>query len=541
MSETTTAAAPPDAADSNPRYLKLGIAGALLGMFLGMMDSYIVATALPSIVGDLGGFKSLTWVITAYALAIAASTQVWGKLSDLYNRKFMFLLSVVVFLAGSMLCGLSQNMGQLIGFRVLQGIGAGGLLVGALAMVNVLLPPKEATKVSSWSGILMGIALIGGPLIGGVITDSLSWRWIFYVNVPFGAICLVGTIIGVTVPMPRRQKVRIDYLGTLLLIAGVVGVTLVTSWAGTKYPWGSPQIIGLGVAAVAALTAFVFVERRTAEPIVPFRMFTTKNFSLAQVLGFVFNMTMVATVNFLPLYYQNARGVRPVVSGLLLIPLMVGMVLMMTRGGKYIRRTGHYRILTIIGGASITVGMLLVLLLGPNTNPVVASLAAIPLGVGLGCLIQNTMLIIRTSVEPRDIGAAMGMGSLTRTLGSGIGAALYGVLYASALSSTLSDRLGHGATALLSSGSKLSQEELGAMAGPVRDAWSAAVTDGLHVVAITAAIAGVIALVAAVFVKEVPLTDPRKARPPAPSGAPSGAPEPAAPAEAAEPAASKKS
>lgn len=516
MPETT--ATPPQSTTGHPRLAKFGIAGALFGMFLGMLDSYIVATALPSIVGDLGGLASMAWVITSYALAIAASTQVWGKLSDLFNRKIMFVLSVVVFLVGSVLCGLAQNMAELIAFRALQGIGAGGLLVGALAMVQVLLPPKESTKVSSWSGLLMGVALIGGPLIGGVITDAWSWRWCFYVNVPFGILCLIGTVVGVNVPMPpRKEKVRIDYLGTILLIAAVVSLTLITSWAGTRYSWGSALIIGLCAVMVFALAAFVYVERRVPEPIVPFRMFGTRNFALAQVLGFTFNVTMVATVNFLPLYFQNARGIRPSVSGFLLIPLMAGMVLVMTRSSAYIRRTGRYRILPIIGGVSITVGMLMVLFLGPETNPVVASLVGIPLGIGLGCLIQNTILIIRASVEPRDIGAGMGMGSLTRTLGGGIGAAIFGTLYFGALSSTLTGELGSETSTLLASGStRLEPEQLDTLAAPVREAWSAAVTNGLHLVAIGSAIAGLIALISAYFVREVPLVDRRHMAPPDP-------------------------
>ncbi|MFJ8958993.1 MDR family MFS transporter [Lentzea sp. NPDC102401] len=512
MSDTTTAgtAVPSEQASPFTPRVKIGIAGALFGMFLGMMDSYIVATALPSIVGDLGGQRSMTWIITSYALAIAASTQVWGKISDLFDRKVVFIWSVVIFLVGSMLCGLSPNMGALIGFRALQGIGAGGLLVGAVAMVQVLLPPKESTRISSWTGVLLGVALIAGPLIGGVITDALTWNWIFYVNVPFGMLCLVGTVVGVTVPTRQKtDKVRIDYVGTVLLIAAVVSLTLVTSWAGTKYSWGSPVILGLCAVVVVATALFVIVERRFPEPLVPFRMFSTRNFALAQVLGFAFNVVMVATVNFVPLYFQNALGVQPALSGFLLIPMMAGLVVVMTQSSKYIRRTGRYRILPIIGGAGVTIGMLGVLFLGPDTNPLIASLVGIPLGVGLGCLIQNTILIIRTSVEPRDIGAGMGMGSLTRTLGSGIGAALFGTLYVGAMAGTLTEKLGPGGSDLLSSASRLNPDQLQHLEQPVRLAWSVAVTSGLHVVAIGAAITGAIALVSAYFIREVPLVDNR--------------------------------
>ncbi|EFL07407.1 hypothetical protein SSMG_03078 [Streptomyces sp. AA4] len=468
--------AAPEETSPFPRRVKIGIAGALSGMALGMLDSYIVATALPSIAADLGGPGSMTWIITAYALAIAASTQVWGKLSDQFDRKAMFLLSVTLFLAGSVLCGVAPTMGALIGFRALQGIGAGGLLVGTMAMVQVLVPAKESTRISSWTGLLLGGSLVGGPLAGGFLADTLGWRWIFYVNVPFGALCLIGTVVGVQLPA-KNGKARIDYGGTVLLVAAVTCLTLATSWAGTRYAWNSPTILGLCAVAVAALTAFVFVERRCPEPLVPFRMFRTRNFALAQVLGFAFNVTMVATVTFtfLPLYFQNARDVPPSLSGLLLLPMTAGMVVVMNGSSKYLRRTGRFRILPILGSACVTAGMAGVCVLGPDTDPLLASLVGLPLGAGLGCLIQNTILITRLSVEPRDLGAALGLGSLTRTLGSGIGAALFGSLYVGALA-----------------------------AGPT----PAAVTDGLHAVAAATLIVALLSLAAAYCVREVPLLDP---------------------------------
>ncbi|MGY1434183.1 MFS transporter [Streptomyces reniochalinae] len=511
MSDTTAdgKAAPTVSAAGNDRYIKLGIGGLLLGMFLGMMDNFIVSTALPKIVEDLGGLKSLAWVITAYSLAIAASTQVWGKLSDLYDRKMIYLLSVVLFLAGSMLCGLAQDMTQLIVFRTLQGFGAGGLVVGALSITSVMLTPQESAKVGSWTGLLMGVSLVGGPLIGGLVTDAWSWHWIFYINVPFGIVCVLATIVGVRLPAAPKKKVRIDYLGMILLTAGVVCLTLVTTWAGNSYAWGSTRIIGLITAGVIALAALVWVQQRVAEPILPLRLFRHHNFTLAQILGFIFGVAMVVPVTFLPLYAQNAKGISSISSGLLLLPMMVGMVLMMRRGSAWIRRTGRFRILPIIGSAAITVGMVLLLLFSPGTNTLLGALYMVPIGVGLGCLIQNTVLITRTSVEPRDMGAAMGVGSLTRTLGTGMGVALFGALYAGRLSSSLSDKIGsRDASALVSSGSEDQSDLVSQMPARVQEAWASAVTDGLHVVAIAGVVAGVIALVSAVLVREVPLGPP---------------------------------
>ncbi|RCG28493.1 MFS transporter [Streptomyces diacarni] len=515
MSDTTTEgeaeAGPTLSAAGSDRHLKLGIGGLLLGMFLGMMDNFVVSTALPKIVADLDGLTSLAWVITAYSLAIAASTQIWGKLSDLYDRKVIYLLSVVLFLAGSMLCGLAQDMTQLIVFRALQGCGAGGLVVGALSITSVMLTPQESAKAGSWTGLLMGASLVGGPLIGGLVTDAWSWHWIFYINVPFGGLCVLATLVGVRLPAaPKpKKKVRIDYLGMLLLTAGVVCLTLVTTWAGNSYAWGSWRIIGLAAAGVLALAALMWVQQRVAEPVLPLRLFRHRNFTLAQILGFVFGAAMVVPVTFLPLYAHNAKGVSSIGSGLLLLPMMAGMVSMMRRGSAWIRRTGRFRILPIIGSAALTVGMALLLLLRPGTHTLLSALYVVPIGVGLGCLIQNTVLISRTAVEPRDMGAAMGVGSLTRTLGTGMGVALFGALYAGRLSGSLTGRIGaQDASSLVASGSDDQVESLGRIPARAQEAWASAVTDGLHVVALAGVVAGIIAVVSAVLVREMPLGPP---------------------------------
>ncbi|MFF2327311.1 MULTISPECIES: MDR family MFS transporter [unclassified Streptomyces] len=517
MSETNTVgdAAPEASTENRDRFPMLGVIGLALGMFLAMLDSFIVSTALPTIVGELGGLNSLAWVITAYTLATAASTQIWGKLGDLYNRKTVFLASVTVFLIGSMLCGLAQNMGQLITFRALQGIGAGGLIVGALSIIGVLLPPREMVKIGTLTSSLMGIAFIGGPLVGGALTDAFNWRWAFYVNVPFGIASLAAVILGVHTALPTK-KARIDIPGAILLTTGVTSLTLVTSWGGNKYAWGSAQIIGLCAAAVISLAALVFVEGRSAEPILPLRMFRTLNFTLAQILGFSFGLTIIVAVSFLPLYTQHVRGATSSSSGLLLIPMMLGMVLVMTYAARWVRKTGHYRIFPIIGGISMTAGMLLLLRLGVHTDIWLSALFPVLIGIGLGCLMQNAVLITQSSVEPRDMGAAMGMSSLARTLGTGIGAAIFAAVYTNQLTDTLADKLGKDdARPLLSSGDRdLTPDTLKQLSAPVRAAWSAGVTDGLHAVAIGGAIAGAITLLAALFVREVPLRDPRQARVP---------------------------
>ncbi|WP_078863743.1 MDR family MFS transporter [Streptomyces sp. AcH 505] len=489
------------------RFFWLGIGGLMLGMFLAMLDSLIIATSLPTIVGDLGGLDHLSWVVTAYLLATAATTAIWGKLGDLYGRKRVFLLSIVLFLAGSVLSGLAQDMGQLIGFRALQGLGGGGLMVGAQAIIGELVPPRKSGRIQAMMAVMMPTAFVGGPLVGGFLTDNFGWRWVFYVNIPIGALALLATGLFIHTAAPT-VRAKIDYLGTGLLTAGIVALTLLTSWAGSEYGWASAQIIGLAVVSVAALIAFGYVQRRVAEPLMPPRMFRDRNFIIAQALSFFGGAAMFTATNFLPQYTQYARGVSSTTGGLLLIPMMLGMVDMMVVAAILVTKTGKYRIYPILGGALVTVGMLLLLVLDAGTNTLVGSLLTAVIGLGVGCLVQNTVVITMNSVEIRDMGAGTGANTLARLIGGSLGVALLGSLFSNRLEDTLADRLGPGGTGKGGGASgDLTPELLRKLPQTVQDAFGDAVTNGLHVVAIGGAVVGVLTFAVAWFIREVPLRD----------------------------------
>jgi len=505
------------AVDSFPvrskRSLYIAVVGLMLGMFLAMLDNLIVGTALPTIVGELGGINKLSWVVTAYTLATAASTPIWGKLGDLFGRKGMFMSSIVVFLAGSMLSGLSQNIDQLIGFRAIQGLGAGGLMVGAFAIIGDLVPPRERGKFQGIIGGMMPVAFIGGPLLGGFLTDHLTWRWAFYVNVPLGTVALLVTGLGMRLHTPHL-KAKIDYVGAVLLTVGIVSLTLVASWGGTEYPWASTEIVGLAVLSVLSLIAFVFVEGRVPEPILPLRLFHNRNFTLAQVLSFLVGAGMFGAVNFLPQYMQDVQGASATTSGMLLLPLMFGMLVVMLTVGQLITRNGRYRIYPIIGGALLTTGMLMMLLLQVGTSTVEASALTLVAGLGIGFIMQNTALITQNSVPLRDMGAASGAVNLFRSIGGSLGIALLGSLFTRRMESTISGRLGDKAGhAIASGGTHVTPAMLRGLPVQVQDAFKAGITSGLHGTVAAGAVLAFLAFILAWFVREVPLRSGRGPEP----------------------------
>ncbi|WP_372345945.1 DHA2 family efflux MFS transporter permease subunit [Streptomyces sp. KL116D] len=479
---TTPVESRPAAATAPPS--RLVIAGLLLGIVLATLDGTVVGTALPVIVEDLGGVTQLSWVVTAYLLTTAVSTPLWGKAGDLYGRKGSYLTSITVFLAGSVLCGLAQDMGQLIAFRALQGIGAGGLFVGALSLIGTLLSPAEAGRSQSVIGVLLPAAMIGGPLVGGFLTDQLDWRWVFYVNVPVGAVALLVIGAGVRV-RTERVRARVDLAGAALLTAAILALTLLASWAGPTYAWTSPQIAALAAVSAAAVAAFVRVERRAAEPVIPPRLFRDRNFTVAQVLSFVAGAAMLAAASYLPQYMQLVRGRTSTQSGLLLLPLMLGMMGAQLTIGRRVSAGGRYRAYPIAGGTLATLGALALLLLGTGTPVWAASGLTLLLGAGIGCQLQPAMLITMNSADPRDIGAAGGTQTLLRTTGGSLGVAVLGSVFAS--------RVGAGLT-------------------------PAGVVDGTHGVALGTAALCAVGFAVAWAVREVPLRT-RAAQPSAPGTA----------------------
>jgi EmrB/QacA subfamily drug resistance transporter len=482
----------------------VAMVGLMLGMLLAMLDNLIVSTALPTIVGDLGGLAHLSWVVTAYTLGSAVTTPIWGKLGDLYGRKIMFMASIVLFLIGSALAGLSESMTELIAFRAVQGLAAGGLLVGAMATLGDLVPPRERGRFQGMIGGMMPVAFVGGPLLGGFLTEHLSWRWTFYVNLPLGAIALLVVGFGMRLPRQRIQA-RIDYVGATLLGIAVVSITLVASWGGTQYPWDSPQILWLSVAGVVALVAFVFAERHVAEPLLPLRLFGDRNFTVSQVLSFLVGATMFGAVNFIPQYMQYVQGASPTASGLLLLPLMFGMLVVMLATGQAVTRTGRYRAFPIIGGVGMTAGMLVLLALDVDTSTVMSSVLTAVVGIGMGFIMQNSMLVTQNSVALRDMGAASGSVTLFRTVGGSLGIALLGSLYSRALDSSLTGSLGAQGHALVDGGARIPPAAMDQLPAQVRGALEAAVTHGVHDVFIGGAVLSFLAFLVAWFIREVPL------------------------------------
>ncbi|MCX5140382.1 MULTISPECIES: MDR family MFS transporter [unclassified Streptomyces] len=490
------AAGPPPGDEGGSGPSKLVLFALLLGLVLGLLDGTVVGTALPTIVGDLGGLDHLSWVVTVYLLTASVSTPIWGKLGDLYGRKGAFVWSVTVFLAGSVLSGLAQDMGQLIAFRAVQGLGAGGLMVGALSIIGVMMPPSQAGRSQAMIGAMMPVALVGGPLLGGFLTDQLNWRWVFYVNVPVGALALL--VIGLRLHLhTERVKPRIDYAGAGLLTTAILALTLLGSWGGTRYGWSSPQIIGLGVTGAVALVWFVRVERRVAEPIIPPRLFADRNFTLAQILTFLAGAAMLGASTYLPQYMQFVRGASSTASGMLLLPLMAGMFGAQLLLGRILSKGGRYRPYPVLGGALTAVGALLLLATGAGTPTAVTSALTLVLGIGMGLLMQSTLLITINSATPRDMGAATGTATLVRTIGSSLGIAVLGAVYTSRLHTA----------GMPDGGTSWTPEAVRGMPDGVRDAVRTAVTDGLHGVLIGAALLGAVIFMVAWLMREVPLRE----------------------------------
>ncbi|WP_411145846.1 MDR family MFS transporter [Streptomyces sp. x-80] len=476
----------------------------MIAMLLAMLDNMIVGTAMPTIVGELGGLEHLSWVVTAYTLATAASTPIWGKLGDMYGRKGVFLASIVLFLIGSALSGMAQDMGQLIGFRAVQGLGAGGLMVGVMAIIGDLIPPRERGKYQGMMAGVMAVAMIGGPLVGGAITDHLGWRWSFYINLPLGAIALIMVTAVLHLPKKRAQA-RIDYVGAALLTIGIVSLVLITTWGGTEYDWASGQIIGLGVLGVVSLIAFVLVERKVKEPILPLHIFRNRNFSLVTLIGFLVGFVMFGSMTFLPLFQQTVQGASATNSGLLLLPMLLGMMVVSLFAGRVTTTTGKYKIFVVIGGGLITVGLALLSLMGTDTTRFTSGAFMAVLGAGMGFLMQTTMLIAQNSVEMKDMGVGSSSATLFRTIGGSFGVAILGAVFTNRVQSTMAERLGKAGGALPSGTAQLDPKGLAKLPPMIKDAYLHSVATGTHHVFLWGAVISVIGFAAAWFLKEVPL------------------------------------
>ncbi|GAO06801.1 putative drug resistance protein [Streptomyces lydicamycinicus] len=507
--QTSAVQARPDAApakgqEKQPASVRMVLFALMIAMLLAMLDNMIVGTAMPTIVGELGGLEHLSWVVTAYTLATAASTPIWGKLGDMYGRKGVFLTSIVIFLIGSALSGMAQDMGQLIGFRAVQGLGAGGLMVGVMAIIGDLIPPRERGKYQGMMAGVMAVAMIGGPLVGGTITDHLGWRWSFYINLPLGAIALIMVTAVLQLPKKRAQT-RIDYVGAALLTVGITALVLITTWGGTEYDWLSSQIIGLGVLGVVALALFVLVERKVSEPVLPLHIFRNGNFSLVTLIGFLVGFVMFGSMTFLPLFQQTVQGASATNSGLLLLPMLLAMMVVSLFAGRVTTRTGKYKIFVVVGGGLITAGLTLLSLMDTDTTRFTSGAYMAVLGAGMGFLMQTTMLIAQNSVEMKDMGVGSSSATLFRTIGGSFGVAILGAIFTHQVQATMVERIGKAGEKMTSGGAQMDPKGLAQLPPMIKDAYSHAVATGTHHVFLWAAVISVVGFAAAWFLKEVPL------------------------------------
>jgi EmrB/QacA subfamily drug resistance transporter len=476
----------------------------MLAMLLAALDQTIVSTALPTIVGDLGSSSQLSWVVTAYILTSTVSSPLYGKIGDLYGRKGIFQGAIAIFLVGSALSGLSQSMTQLIAFRAIQGLGAGGLMVGAQAIIADVVSPRQRGRYMGYFGAVFGLATVVGPLVGGFFVDHLSWRWVFYVNIPIGIAALLVTAAVLHLPKHTVHH-RIDAVGASLLAAGVSCLVLLTTWGGTEYAWGSPEIIGLGVAGVVLLVLFVVQELRTEEPIIPLNLFRNSVFSVSSAIGFIVGFGMFGAIVFLPQYQQIVKGDTATNSGLLLLPLMAGLLTVSIGSGQLITRTGRYKIFPIVGTAMTAVGMYLLSTLSPSTSQLVASVYMVVLGLGLGLVMQVLVLAVQNAVSYRDLGTATSVSTFFRSIGGSFGVAIFGTVFSNALQHNLASALPSGAGAAALSGGHASPADLAKLPPAIHAAIVHAYAESLDRVFLAGVPIMVAAFVLTWFLKEVPL------------------------------------
>jgi EmrB/QacA subfamily drug resistance transporter len=509
---TGQAELPPDPDGVVPNYLShrqilVVLAGVMAGMLLFALDQGIVGTALPRIVSELGGLDKLSWVVTAYLLTSTATTPLWGKISDLYGRRLIFQVAIVIFLIGSALSGLSQNMVQLIGFRALQGIGGGGLFAIALSIIGDVIPPRERGRYQGYFGAVFGVSSVAGPLLGGWLTDGPGWRWIFYINLPVGLAALIVTTMALKMPVVRRQH-RIDYLGAAAIVGAVTCLLLYMDWRGNAYGWTEAGSLLLLAGALILTAAFVLIERRAAEPIIPLRLFHNRVFSVGNAFAFLAGIAMFGTIIFLPVYLQAVKGFSPTQSGLALLPAIIGIFSTSITSGQLITRTGRYKIFPVIGAVVMTVAMVLLSRLDVDTPFWQVGLYEYLFGAGLGFTMQTIVTAVQNSVEYRDMGAATSSTTFFRQMGGSVGAALFGAVLSSRLAHYLAEQLAQAGIRPGAGGPQVEANNVQAiqqLAEPVKSVVLGAFTSALDDVFLVGVPFLVVAFLVALALKEIPL------------------------------------
>jgi EmrB/QacA subfamily drug resistance transporter len=497
--------------------------GVMAGMFLAALDQSIVGVALPRIVSELGGLDHLSWVVTAYLLTSTATTPLWGKVSDLYGRRIVFQAAIAVFIIGSALCGASQDLTQLIIFRAIQGIGGGGLFAIAFAIIGDIIPARERGRYQGYFGAVFGVSSLAGPLLGGWFTDGPGWRWIFYINVPIGIAALVITSMNLKLPSVRREH-RIDYAGAATIVGAVTSLLLYLNWAGDRFGWTAPEALALAVASVVLGVAFVFIEQRAVEPIIPMSLFRNRIFSVGTLFSFLLGWSMFGGMIYLPVYLQAAKGMSSTGSGLAMFPAVLGILVFSIFSGAMVTRTGRYRIFPIVGTVLMIAGLVLMSLLRVDSSYARIAVSAFVFGAGLGLSMQVITVAVQNAVPFRDMGTATSSITFLRSLGAAIGVAFMGAVLGTRLTHYLGDLAGNSEVATND------VEAIINLPDDVRRVVQGAYTSAVNDIFLVSLPFAFLALVTIFFLKEIPL---RTAEPaPATSApAPDGAePEPGAPA-----------
>ncbi|MFJ1968528.1 MFS transporter [Streptomyces sp. NPDC087903] len=502
-------AAPPDPAPApapavvlGPRRVKLVFLALVLALLLAALEQMIVATALPKIVGELHGLDRMSWTITAYLLTATVGLPVYGKLGDLLGRKGVFQFAIVVFVVGSALAGRARTMDQLIAFRAVQGVGAGGLMIGVQAILADIVPPRQRARYMGLIGAAFGLASVAGPLLGGYFTDHLTWRWCFYVNVPFGLLTLALVTVVLKLPKPA-VRARLDLLGALLLTAASTCLVLLTSWGGSEYAWNSRLVLGLGAGAAVATVLFLLAERFAAEPLIPLRLFRDSVFNVTGLVGLVIGVALFGAASYLPTFLQMVDGASATESGLLMLPMMGGIVGASIIAGQLISHTGRYKIYPVLGCALAAVGMWLLSRLDVDTPRLQYSVWMAVLGAGIGMVMPVLVLAVQNSVRPADVGTATSANNYFRQIGGSVGAAVFGTLFASRLAEALAQRLPAGAG--LPDPESITPQLVHTLPPALRDGYIRAYADAMPRIFLYLVPVLVLGLLIAFFLEEKPL------------------------------------